>query len=68
LKKTVIKKGLVVAQGVGPKFKPQYCKTNKQTNKQIKTPLFLCTSLELTYGRLLGMVIIPLWRIPQVQR
>jgi hypothetical protein len=26
-----------VVQGVGPEFKPQYCKTNKQINsKQIK--------------------------------
>jgi hypothetical protein len=27
-----------VAYGVGPEFKPQYCKTNKQTNKKNQVP------------------------------
>jgi glutamine amidotransferase-like uncharacterized protein len=32
--KTATKKGLVVSQGVGPEFKPQYCKKNPQKTKK----------------------------------
>jgi glutamine amidotransferase-like uncharacterized protein len=37
--KTATKKGLVVSQGVGPEFKPQYCK--KKTPKNQKKHSFV---------------------------
>jgi hypothetical protein len=52
LKKTLQKRVGGVAQGVGPDFKPQYCKKKKKKEKREKVGLWWLTPMILATGRL----------------